>query len=422
MKIMLKCSMLLLGSGILSGWMYGCGSDGTLLPSSTLPVSAPQSSSSVQTEMTTLYFDGNAQSFAIADLAVATALFLNPSASVSEIQATGRDIFGLNLSPSQITGAGPNPISSFDLNRDGIQGDIRDLGVAIAVLLGQATPQGVNQTCVDLLGQSCGVGSDVVLPGISATPFPQLSPTPTPTPVPTIPVSISGNVTNANTGDSLPNTELVLDGNVVAVTDSEGLYRFTALVSPNEFTLNVVPRSETGCASRTIPIPSVSSPQVVNIALNCSQESPLIVLQWGTDPRDLDTHLLGPSGRIAFFSRQQAFGNLDVDDTTSFGPETVRLTLAPSLDGTYLYCVHWFSGSPARLNDLPAQVTFLGRGFGERVFTRRFDGTEIIGTNGVWAVASFSVVGGVISEFNPIDRESDRVSSGNVCTSEFSRL
>ncbi len=130
-------------------------------------------------EVITLYFDGSPQTFSINDLAVSLALFLNPGATPAEIQQVATDIFGLSLTPAQITGAGSNPLANFDLNGDGNLGQIEDLGVALAVFLGQGTADGVNQVCQDVLGLACGVSPSVALPGPEATPFPgQPSPTP----------------------------------------------------------------------------------------------------------------------------------------------------------------------------------------------------------------------------------------------------
>lgn len=68
-----------------------------------------------------------------------------------------------------------------------------------------------------------------------------------------------------------------------------------------------------------------------------------IVLTWGANPRDLDSHLTGPNGpgeRFHIFYASGTYGdsNLDLDDTNSFGPETI--TLFPTEDGVYRYSVH----------------------------------------------------------------------------------
>jgi len=72
-----------------------------------------------------------------------------------------------------------------------------------------------------------------------------------------------------------------------------------------------------------------------------------IVLTWGETPSDLDSHLTGPDGsggrfHVYYASRQPVpFANLDRDDVSSFGPETI--TVEPRHPGTYRYSVHNFT-------------------------------------------------------------------------------
>lgn len=76
-----------------------------------------------------------------------------------------------------------------------------------------------------------------------------------------------------------------------------------------------------------------------------------IVLTWGEIPYDLDSHLIGktPSeGKFNVFYADKVYkydgiemANLDVDDTTSYGPETV--TILQNIYGTYTYAVHDYS-------------------------------------------------------------------------------
>lgn len=79
-----------------------------------------------------------------------------------------------------------------------------------------------------------------------------------------------------------------------------------------------------------------------------------IVLTWGSSPRDLDSHLFGPtadgSNRFHIYYNaknynvnSQKYAMLDVDDTSSYGPETVTINKM-NATGTYSYYVHNFSG------------------------------------------------------------------------------
>jgi hypothetical protein len=72
-----------------------------------------------------------------------------------------------------------------------------------------------------------------------------------------------------------------------------------------------------------------------------------IVLTWGAVPWDLDSHVIGPTpdgNRFHVYygtPSVAAEADLDVDDTSSYGPETI--TLHRMNPGMYRYCVHDYS-------------------------------------------------------------------------------
>jgi hypothetical protein len=69
-----------------------------------------------------------------------------------------------------------------------------------------------------------------------------------------------------------------------------------------------------------------------------------VVLTWGESPKDLDSHLSFPNNHVFFNAKNGTQTNLDVDDTTSYGPETI--TIEKKLDGQrYVYAVHDYSNS-----------------------------------------------------------------------------
>ncbi|MCL2433688.1 MAG: hypothetical protein FWD16_04120, partial [Clostridia bacterium] len=88
-----------------------------------------------------------------------------------------------------------------------------------------------------------------------------------------------------------------------------------------------------------------------------------VVLTWGEIPLDLDSHLVGPSHdgekfHIFFANKNyyrlidnelQLHANLDVDDVTSYGPETV--TIYNLVDGRYEYYVHDYSNRSSTESD-----------------------------------------------------------------------
>lgn len=76
-----------------------------------------------------------------------------------------------------------------------------------------------------------------------------------------------------------------------------------------------------------------------------------VVLTWGSTPSDLDSHLIGltPENEpfnVYYRNMHYSFdgvemANLDVDDTSSYGPETI--TILEDVYGTYIYAVHNYS-------------------------------------------------------------------------------
>lgn len=76
-----------------------------------------------------------------------------------------------------------------------------------------------------------------------------------------------------------------------------------------------------------------------------------VVLTWSSTPSDLDSHISGPlstGGRFhVYYNDMSASDNgetvarLDLDDTSSYGPETITLTKTQS--GVYKYAVHDYS-------------------------------------------------------------------------------
>ncbi|WP_250598920.1 YfaP family protein [Flavobacterium amniphilum] len=67
-----------------------------------------------------------------------------------------------------------------------------------------------------------------------------------------------------------------------------------------------------------------------------------IVLSWGSSPNDLDSHLSYEGGYVCYYKKDASQANLDVDDTDSYGPETITIT--KKIQGKkYVYAVHNFT-------------------------------------------------------------------------------
>jgi hypothetical protein len=167
--------------------------------------------------------------------------------------------------------------------------------------------------------------------------------------------SVSGIVTNAADGSPLNGATVraIQNGNELAsaTTAADGTYTFPELPGG---TYNFEARAP-GFLRTTQAGATVVAGQ--NTVVNFSLSSLLIagqiriVLSWGEAPTDLDSHFWLPPERayhIAYFRRgfdaDCPFASLDVDDTSSFGPETI--TVEQLFPGPSLYAVHNFSGAP----------------------------------------------------------------------------
>lgn len=164
-----------------------------------------------------------------------------------------------------------------------------------------------------------------------------------------------GNVTNAVTGQALGNALVkVMEGaNVFATTrsSSAGQYDFPEL-PPGNYSVEA---SSPGMLNATRPATILSGgSSQVDFSL-----SPLMVagqlrmvLTWGTLPSDLDSHLWLPAAtpyHVFYGNRGSAtacpFAELDVDDTSGEGPETITITRM--FPGIYNYAIYNYSGSPS---------------------------------------------------------------------------
>lgn len=159
-------------------------------------------------------------------------------------------------------------------------------------------------------------------------------------------------------------------------------------------TSNAMSNSEvvTGGAAGTICTPMLTDLKLGSTTAGSAR----IKLTWGTDPDDLDSHLTGPTAGSTtrfhvYYSNtgSQAaapYAELDVDDTSSFGPEII--TINRFTPGLYRYSVHHFSGI-STIPASPARVELTLNGV-TRVFTPPA-ATTTLTYDSVWVVMELNV-------------------------------
>lgn len=153
---------------------------------------------------------------------------------------------------------------------------------------------------------------------------------------------------NNQTGDYAMEDTLQTDENgTFTVTDGLDCGYYTAEITLNSFhtgymNLVVLPEGYSGEAMPDMTISPV-----------LAEGETRIVLTWGEDPRDVDSHALidvGGTFYTVYYGNRNYYSddnvhmvNLDVDDTSSFGPETI--TVYKGMDKSVTYMVHRYAGS-----------------------------------------------------------------------------
>ena len=178
--------------------------------------------------------------------------------------------------------------------------------------------------------------------------------------------TLQGTVTNAQNGNPIAGATVSVAG-VTTTTNASGQYTMTVPAGAR-----VITTSATGFTTRTDSVTITAgaattyNPSLVPTSVGTGVS---VVLTWGAQPSDLDSHLVGPNGSGGRFHCYYAnrtpvpFVTLDVDDTSAFGPETITVAQVSGafVAGTYNYYVHNYSGSPA-FNTSNAVVTVFAGG------------------------------------------------------------
>lgn len=198
--------------------------------------------------------------------------------------------------------------------------------------------------------------------------------------------TVVGTIVDVTTGSGLGNVAVSVQGysQFSTTTGSTGYFSLTAPAGTRTLTFT---RSGYAISSYQVSVVEGTTTYIPESAIAASPDlgsgNIRFVLTWGSSPRDLDAHLRTPSGHHVYFGSRNPTGagaNLDVDDTSGFGPETITITNMQS--GTYVYYVHQWSsdgslagsGAQVRIYDstgLVQTVTVPSYGTGRywRVFT-----------------------------------------------------
>lgn len=106
-----------------------------------------------------------------------------------------------------------------------------------------------------------------------------------------------------------------------------------------------------------------------------------IVLTWGANPRDLDSHFQGNGIHVYYGTKNSQGVSLDVDRTSSYGPETITLDFEKMKEGEYTYSVSWYSGSGTWATS-QAKVTV----YMDNKIYAEYSADQLQGSGGTWNV------------------------------------
>jgi uncharacterized protein YfaP (DUF2135 family) len=223
----------------------------------------------------------------------------------------------------------------------------------------------------DLVRRGAVAGGAVVwaVPMVQTVGMAAAAGTPLPPETPPDTGTVTGRVVDARTGAAIGFATVAVTGTGrVDSTDANGEFEITD-VPVGTWTVTA---SATGYTTdAAVVVVTATATSVQNFALVAVGNDVTVVLTWGELPADLDLHLSGPDGagnrfHVAYYNiAPVAHASLDLDDVTSFGPETVTITVKPDgngrfVAGDYHAWVHNYSRTP-EFNVSDARVSFTGK-------------------------------------------------------------
>jgi len=172
-----------------------------------------------------------------------------------------------------------------------------------------------------------------------------------------IKTAVSGKVTDMLTGNAISGATVSVyrhaaDEEVVieTVTDQNGIYNMNLSIDTYAI---VITKDGYIAYEGELTVQQEEIEHNVSMFSIIASAQYRMVLTWGSTPSDLDSHLVGETSAGSeyhvHYSMKNAYDgdllacNLDVDDTSGYGPEVITLT--PTSDTPYYYYIYNYSGS-----------------------------------------------------------------------------
>lgn len=169
-------------------------------------------------------------------------------------------------------------------------------------------------------------------------------------------VTLTGSIKNALNGQNVTQGKIYFreswnktNGNIIKSCDISGSGTYSVELQTGYYTAQIVSNGYiTSYVNIAVnPISSAGMNYVLTPKLSDNEYR--IVMQWGADPRDLDSHIMyydekGYGAHVFYGSKNAVTSggtriSLDLDDTSSYGPETITVT-GMSENDTFTYSVH----------------------------------------------------------------------------------
>lgn len=166
--------------------------------------------------------------------------------------------------------------------------------------------------------------------------------------------SFTGQVVNARTGEGVSGAEVVFargqGQEQTAVTDRQGYYEVE--IEEGDYTIEVTAEGfQAEEFERSLQDLSNSDEGILTITPDVGANEIVIVLEWDSSPRDLDSILCWGSHQVDYTNKSEAGdgirAELDVDEINGYGPETVTLHIENKGRAEFTYLVNNFNDDPA---------------------------------------------------------------------------
>lgn len=171
-------------------------------------------------------------------------------------------------------------------------------------------------------------------------------------------------IKDSTTGNPIDNAEVKIDRRWNLLSDDYGVVPLPAEIPDGNHIILVIKGEEYIPLESSFVLTSgeITSIPQYSIVKKVDFDRIQIVLEWGEYPSDLDSHILSSNHHVYYGRKVSGNLDLDVDDTTSYGPETVTIR-DPSENDVYRYYVHNYSSkdytSDSGLSNSSAKITLI---------------------------------------------------------------